>query len=226
MKSKPLDKSTAEKIEKSLTEITLDEIRDTLHPRRKTLGDRWEDLIEDTWVEDSYYWCYRKFKFGYWNPRTAYRIVSAGVKNLIKWFPIIWNDRDWDWHYWLTMNIKKLEGMEKSIRNGHHLYGWRDADNIRKALLALKRLEDDDYHDNAFKNHDAKWGKMVTSWGVRDERGSTEMFFNRPNANTDEEKALERKEFGRCIKHMDYMQKQDIEYANGIITKYLFHWWD
>ena len=28
--------------------------------------------------------------------RYYYRIVTQGIKNLWRWFPIIWNDHDWD----------------------------------------------------------------------------------------------------------------------------------
>ena len=38
-----------------------------------------------------------------------YKIKSfiISIKNLIKWFPIIWKDRDWDDHYiWEIMKNK------------------------------------------------------------------------------------------------------------------------
>ena len=213
MKSKALSKSAVEKLEKFLAE-------------RETIIDKFEDLIEDTCFEDPYYWMYRKFKFGYLNPRTCYYKVKYGVQNLIKWFPLIWNDRDWDWHYWLEMNIKKLEGMEESIRNGCHTRCEFDADKIKLALLALKRLEADDYHDNAFMFHNKKWGKLKTSWGEKDELNCREWLSSRDKARTDKEIEQERKESRRLFRHADYLQKQDIRYANEIITKYLFHWWD
>jgi len=212
MISKRLNKSTAKKVEK--------------YVRKRTLLDRFEDLIEDTRFEDPYYYVWRKFKFHNWNPRILYRQTKYGVQNLIRWFPVIWTDRDWDWRYYLEMQIKKLEGMEKSIRSGHHVYGWRDADNIKKVLFALKRLEADDYHENAFINHDRKWGKINSSFGEKDENNCREWIMNRSNAVTDKEKEQERKESRKLFKHSEYMKKQDLEYANKIITKYLFHWWD
>lgn len=217
MKSKPLSKSTAKGLKKYLDrERLIDKI-----------VDKFEDLIEDTWLDKPYYYCYRQFKWGWWNPRTAYYSVKHGVRNLIKWFPIIWNDRDWDWHYWLEMNIKKLESMDKNIReNGNHVYHIRDADNIRLATLALKRLKEDNYHENSFRNHNKKWGKIETSWGEKDEYNCCEWIMTRGKAVTDKEKEQERKESRRCFKHGDYMQRQDLEFATKIINKYLFHWWD
>jgi len=214
MKSKRLDKTRTVAIEKFLN-------------RKANLLEKFEDLIEDTVFEEPYYATWRKLRFSSWNPKTAYYRVKKGVQNLIKWFPIIWNDRDWDWHYWLEMNIKKLGDMEKTIReHGCHVHHIRDADTIRKAVLALKRLEADDYHENAFVNHNKKWGKLKVSWGDKDKNNCREWLSNRDGAVTDKEKEQERKETRRLFKHSDYMQRQDLEYATSIINKYLFHWWD
>ena len=37
--------------------------------------------------------------------------ILYGVENLIKWFPIIWNDRDWDHVYLLRIMEKKMRQM-------------------------------------------------------------------------------------------------------------------
>lgn len=42
-----------------------------------------------------------------------FRSFAMGIKNLIVWFPIIWNDKQWDYHYMLEMIDKKLELMNK-----------------------------------------------------------------------------------------------------------------
>ena len=83
--------------------------------------------------------------------------LKYGISNLISYFTLIWCDRDWDYHFWLKMNYKKLDRMEHLIRvHGSHLYHERDADNIRKAKLALKRVLDDNYHENAMINHNKR----------------------------------------------------------------------
>ena len=37
------------------------------------------------------------------------------VKHLIKWFPVIWKDRDWDHYYLLTIMQFKMNGVEEYI---------------------------------------------------------------------------------------------------------------
>lgn len=156
-----------------------------------------------------------------------WRPLQYGVQNLIKYFPVIWKDRDWDYCFWIDMNIKKLESMEDSIRNhSHHLYCGRDADNIKKAVLALKRLREDDYHENAFKNHNKKYGKLRMDFCPPDEDGCSLARFSRSKTTRERDIHYESKASSRLYKHGEYMKKQDLEYVTKIISKYLFHWWD
>ena len=223
MKSKPLSKSAAERFEKFLNK------KDSLLEK---LDDKWTDLIEDTWLDKPYHYVYRKFKWGWWNPRTCYFMVKYGVENLITYFNVIWNDRDWEYNSWLILNEKKLGRMEDLIRNhGNHLYHVRDADNIRKARLAIKRIIDDDYYENVYANHDRKWGETTMdsepcSWDEDGKPTLYKMDIGRTKAITEEEKEQCDKEYRRLMRHPDYLKKQDLEYATKIINKYLFHWWD
>ena len=157
--------------------------------------------------------------------------LKYGIGNLFSYFQIIWNDRDWDSHYWLLLNEKKLGRMEDLIRNhGNHLYHIRDADNIKKTRLAIKRIVEDEYHENVYQHHDKKWGKSSFRFEpVEDDKickGCSQLFIDRENAITEEEKAQQEKEYTRLIRKPDYLKAQDLEYATKMINKYLFHWWD
>ena len=37
------------------------------------------------------------------------KTTISRIKNLIRWFPVIWNDRDWDSEFTLDILLKKLE---------------------------------------------------------------------------------------------------------------------
>jgi len=43
------------------------------------------------------------------------RSLSKGIKNLISWFKVIYNDRDWDNAYMEIMLYKKLCGIHKTL---------------------------------------------------------------------------------------------------------------
>ena len=34
-----------------------------------------------------------------WEGKNYHRNFIKGIKNLFKWFPIVWKDRDWDDHF-------------------------------------------------------------------------------------------------------------------------------
>ena len=50
--------------------------------------------------------------------------------------------------------------MEKNIReNGYHVHADRDADNIKRCIVLLDRIMDDEYDTKSLKRHDEKWGE-------------------------------------------------------------------
>ncbi len=172
------------------------------------------------------YYFSMKFNMASWD--YPFRDLKYGIGNLFSYFMIIWNDRDWDSHYWLVLNEKKLDRMEKLIRNhGNHLYHIRDADNIRHTRLAIKRIIADDYHENVYRHHDKKWGKSdFVFHPLNDGSDCSELKITHENAVTDEEKEQQTIEYGRLINKSDYLKRQDMEYVTMMLNKYLFHWWD
>lgn len=174
-----------------------------------------------TYIRSYYYamkYNMRKWSYPYYD-------VKHGIGNLIAYYKLIWKDRDWDHIYWLEMNRLKLSRMESMIReHGCHVFNERDADNIHKAVIAIDRLIADEYHINAFKDHDKKWGKLSIEWKAL-EGGMSKAIFLRDN-KTPENEELERKEFRKCSKHEDYLRKQDLRYLTDTINTYLFSWWD
>ena len=76
------------------------------------------------------------------------RNIYHGIHNLIKWFPIIWHDRDWDWEYLARM-------MEFKFRNMSHLFkehgvavgSEKQAKELLTCAELIKRLRDNDTCD-------------------------------------------------------------------------------
>lgn len=78
---------------------------------------------------------------------SKFRSVKTGIKNLIKWFPIIWKDRDWDYYFIYAILHKKLNNMEKFYSSDK---AWASdskdvAEQIKEAKVLCKRLMDEDY---------------------------------------------------------------------------------
>jgi hypothetical protein len=157
-----------------------------------------------------------------------YYDVKNGVPNLIKWFPVIWKNRDWDHSFiWLILH-KKLTLMEYCIRNyGHHVYNKRDADQIKLCINLLDRLIKDDYHDNVFKYHDQKWGQLHLRFiDIKDNPEISRVNITRPKIITIEDKKQERKEFRRLSEKVEKQRKQDIYFLFDYMKKHIQGWWD
>ena len=77
--------------------------------------------------------------------------LGRGVKNLIKWFPVIWEDRDFDWYYMFKIMEKKLLEMERAEYFSWHANSGKDAHRIKVCRLLIQRIQKDDYWENACK---------------------------------------------------------------------------
>jgi hypothetical protein len=79
-----------------------------------------------------------------------------GIKNLIKWFPTIWRDRDYDPSYIYDIISKKLEFQSKGIGSRDILVSsQRNSEIMKTCINLIKRINDDfygseyiDYYEN------------------------------------------------------------------------------
>ena len=155
-----------------------------------------------------------------------WRNIKQGIKNLKDWFPIVWKDKDWDYHYILLLMRFKLEKMDKLFRsdNVHITNAERHADEMKECVLLLDRIIEDEY--TAFDKHDKKWGEPDFKFIDTDDPELVELKIVRPNAKTDEDEKQERKEWRRCKEHEDALREQDWERLFDNIKRYMKGWWD
>ena len=143
------------------------------------------------------------------------RNIRIGIKNLYRWFPIIWNDRDWDHNFFFEIMRFKLKNMENFFRYyGCHLVAEKDADKMKVCIILLDRLIEDRYFDNAFKPHDKKWGESKMRL---ENNGKLEIDY--PNVKTDEDKINQNIDFKKGINLEGYLIKQDLKYSFNILEK-------
>jgi hypothetical protein len=67
----------------------------------------------------------------WWWRNIGWKIVdiSRSIKNIIRWFPIIWKDRDWDESYIYTILQTKLKFQSKYIGDrDFHTTAKRDSE--------------------------------------------------------------------------------------------------
>lgn len=80
------------------------------------------------------------------------------IKNLIRWFPIIWKDEDWDDYYIFEILKFKLKNQAKYIGNRDcHTRATRDAEIMRLCVRLIDKIQTEyygceyqDYHESEF----------------------------------------------------------------------------
>ena len=72
--------------------------------------------------------------------------IKDGVSNLIKWFPIIWRDRDYDSHYLLEIMKFKINQMSKLQESLNlHSDSKRNVEIMNTILRLLDKVQEEHY---------------------------------------------------------------------------------
>jgi hypothetical protein len=96
----------------------------------------------------------------YWKNLGGWGIKNflVSVENLIRWFPIIWRDRDWDDHYIWEILKNKLRWQAKYIGDRDwHTRSEMDARRMRLCASLMDKIQSDfyqaeymDYHESSY----------------------------------------------------------------------------
>jgi hypothetical protein len=108
---------------------------------------RFKDLWEK--IYDKFYW-----KTIGWRLKQ----FRVSVKNLIRWFPIIWKDRDWDDHYIWEIMKNKLRWQAKYIGDRDwHTRAAVDAKRMRLCANLIDKVQDEFYGSEYMDYHESKF---------------------------------------------------------------------
>ena len=85
------------------------------------------------------------------------RNLRDGIKNLIKWFPVIWKDRDWDHNFIYEIIKFKLKNQADYIGGkDRHTRAKRDAEIMKLCSNLIQRCQDDYYSMEYMDYHESK----------------------------------------------------------------------
>lgn len=173
---------------------------------RTTFKERAEELLYDLKND---------IRFGWYN-------FKHGIKNLIRWFPEIWQDRDFDYSYLLALMEKKLRYMQKDMENACHTTAEKDAKDIQSCVEIIHRIRTDAYTDEAYEEVEKRYGKLKMRFN--DDTHTVE-FWNE-NIEGDPEKQKEADEFLNELYHDSDLRKDaDMAILTNTIKDRLFFWW-
>jgi len=82
-------------------------------------------------------------------------------KNLLRWFPIIWRDEQWD-HYYIfeILKYKLIFTAEHTRKNGYHVNSSCDADRMMLCVRLIDKVQNEEYVE-ALINDDGLTAKKI-----------------------------------------------------------------
>ena len=166
--------------------------------------------------------------------RYYHKNFTNGIKNLWKWFPVIWEDRDWDQHFIYEILIHKLE---KQATYFHHSeYSTRAKREAEKMFLCarLARIQQEELYGTEYMDY----YEMEHEFIPTDE---TEKWFTLETEITDEnfidyfakyqrqyrlvdKTGKEKEDIAREIAHINQERSRKLLFK--IMEENIERWWD
>jgi hypothetical protein len=160
----------------------------------------WKDYIKEDnskiSLKDHINWFFRDI-------RNLYYRIKIGISNCIKWFPTIWNDRDYSSYNLLTLMNKKLEFMIEYFEEKEDILSGNEIETLKQAKECVHNLAHKDYEIEAQKT---MFGKELNS----------EEYCN----------FIKNKEKSKKLyKTFEALKQKDKDKLFKILDKNLDHWW-
>lgn len=104
-----------------------------------------EDFKDNIWWKIRRWWR--------WEAKYTFRNIKEGIKNIFRWMPIVWKDRDWDTHYIWEVFKFKLKNQAKYIGgNDRHTTAKRDAEIMNLCVKLMDKIQNE-YYSSEYVNY-------------------------------------------------------------------------
>jgi hypothetical protein len=160
-----------------------------------------------------------------------FRDFYRRIRNVFRWLPTIWNDRDWDDSYITEILIKKLEFTRDFYLSGksYKLNSNETAEEIQEAINMLHKTRDswEFYEEPAIDKLDEKWGKTTFEFiPLEDRPDVSEMVSKTEKVETPEDEEQFSKEFREMNLKTRKEYMKDKRKAYRYIADHIDGWWD
>lgn len=170
---------------------------------------------------ETYYYKIKRSYIQYVKP--FYNIYN--YKKLFKWIPVIWNDREWDYIFFLDIIKFKLKKDSSFYENnGVSVNSKKVAKQMKLCIALIDRIKNDDYCSDMLDKIDEKYGEFITV--PSDKPDCFILTRNKFDENDEKQKENYRKDIKKMVEHSDYLRKQDKDYLFDLMKKHIFSWWD
>jgi hypothetical protein len=151
--------------------------------------------------------------------RTKHSFISLWV-----WFPVIWNDRQWDFNYFYKILRHKINLQLKYAMEKDRVL-IQEKENLERCIFLLDRIIEEDYDEIYRLEHEKKWGAPVFHY-YPTENGAYRIEVTHPNVKTEEDEELMKKEFNDNIWLANNQLQKDKTELFDIINDNIDKWWD
>jgi hypothetical protein len=107
--------------------------------------------------------------------RYFFRQLFTGVKNLWRWFPIIWNDRDWDDAFIFYVLKFKLKNTAEHLEDKQYFVGYEHEVSRIRMCIKLINLIQEEYYELEYFDYEWSTFEFVPT-GELDENGKDKFF--------------------------------------------------
>jgi hypothetical protein len=164
------------------------------------------------------------------------RYFLGGCKNIIRWIPTLYKDKDWDEWYILTILQKKIEFQRKEIIYANrHIDVDRDNRDMTIVLNLIERVKDEfynteylDYEESEFRFEPVEGNKNLSSLEVDVLSERYDEFLKKYRSSV--RKVLKQKPDLNKKDLCFYVSKHNQEKAHNLLFKILKErmqwWWD
>jgi hypothetical protein len=143
-----------------------------------------------------------------------------GIKNLVRWFPIIWRDRDWDDHYIWQLIQQKLKFQSNYIgKRDFHMCAKRDAEIMMTCVKLIEKIKDEYYNLEYMDYHDTDWEFI----DCEDRPGYSELKFIDISENLDEYFKKYPRQYKKVLSGEINLFKRDEEKDKKLIAMEIAH---
>ena len=165
-------------------------------------------------------------KYLYWPYNQYIKGLSSRIKTLIAYFPILWNDEDFDYHYLLKILEKKLERMIPAFEQGYSVGNEKRVKELKIALFITKRLRSNYYSSKEVEEIEKRLGNFnIEVLPEKDDYSELKVW------NGEEKPCILKETRDGKIRKIIYNKwtnnkKADTKYLFDLIGKKLLDWWD
>ena len=158
------------------------------------------------------------------NFKSFFRNIKIGITNLITYAPIIYNDRDWDHHYFFLLLDKKLNRMYKELSTQQHAHIHPNyLKSLKTCSILVKRIVEDDYIDDVAQK---KLDELYGSYDFVKDNDIGFSVLTRSKELTEKEEKQYRREVRELSQRERNRKKQDIDMLFKLLNKHVEgYWW-